>query len=308
MLDLLIKMKMMKKISLIVLLGLFMANFSFGQKIKPYILAATLEGQSITAIQSEVEQNLKSNGFELLGHYRPMNSNSRLLIAVSHPELVKAVEKSGGFTGFAAALRVALTKNGNSIELSYTNPEYWGAAYFQKKYNSLAPQISAVKSAFEKSFSAYGSGEPFGSKKGLTLKNLQGYHYMMGMPYFDDNVKLGSFSSFDQAVQRIEQNFKTHKDLVKVYEKSIPSKQMKLYGVGLRGEEGESTFMPVIDVSNPKHTAFLPYELLVYKNEVYMLHGRFRIALSFPDLSMGTFMKIVSTPSNIEDALKMLCE
>lgn len=288
--------------------GLFVGNLSFAQKLQPYILAASLEGQSIQTVQAKVEQQLKSNGFELLGDYHPMNSNSRLLIAVSHPALITAVGKSGGYTGFAAALRVALTKNGNQIEVSYTNPEYWGAAYFQKKYNSVATQINSVKKAFEKSFSAYGNGQPFGSKKGLTVKSLQGYHYMMGMPYFDDNVKLGGFSSFDQAVKHIDQAFNSHKDLVKVYEKSISSKKMKLYGVGLRGEDGESSFMPVIDVSNPKHTAFLPYELLVYDNEVYMLHGRFRIALSFPDLSMGTFMKIVSTPGNIEDALKMLCE
>ena len=66
--------------------------------------------------------------------------------------------------------------------------------------------------------------------------------------------------------------------------------------------------MPLIDISSPKHTAFLPYELLILDNKVYMLHGRFRIALSFPDLSMGQFMKIVSTPGYIEDTFEKLCE
>jgi len=37
-----------------------------------------------------------------------------------------------------------------------------------------------------------------------------------------------------------------------------------------------------------------------------MLHGRFRIALSFPDLTMGTFTKIMSTPGEIEDLLSSL--
>jgi len=48
--------------------------------------------------------------------------------------------------------------------------------------------------------------------------------------------------------------------------------------------------------------------MLVDDNKVYMLHGRFRIALSFPDLSMGTFMKIMSTPGDIEKMLKSFTE
>ena len=79
-----------------------------------------------------------------------------------------------------------------------------------------------------------------------------------------------------------------------------------LYGFALGGPDGESKFLPIIDIANPKHTAFLPYEVLVMNNEVHMLHGRFRIALSFPDLTMGTFTKIMSTPGNIEKLLSQL--
>jgi hypothetical protein len=64
--------------------------------------------------------------------------------------------------------------------------------------------------------------------------------------------------------------------------------------------------MPVIDFGQPKHTAFLPYEVLVSGNKVLMLHGRYRIAISFPDLSMMTFTKIMSTPGNIENSLKQI--
>ena len=57
--------------------------------------------------------------------------------------------------------------------------------------------------------------------------------------------------------------------------------------------------MPIIDFAQQKHVTFLPYELLVVGKEVRMLHGLFRIALSFPDLTMGTFTKIMSTPEEI---------
>ena len=49
-------------------------------------------------------------------------------------------------------------------------------------------------------------------------------------------------------------------------------------------------------------------EMLVMDNKVVMLHGRFRIALSFPDLTMGTFTKIMSSPGNIEDLLESVVE
>jgi hypothetical protein len=88
----------------------------------------------------------------------------------------------------------------------------------------------------------------------------------------------------------------------------IPGKNLRLYGFSLSGEKGETHFMPIIDTSEPKHTAFLPYEFLVMDKEVHMLHGRFRIALSFPDLKMGTFTKIMSTPGDIKDLLKSVVE
>lgn len=126
----------------------------------------------------------------------------------------------------------------------------------------------------------------------------------MGMPRFDDNHELNEFASYEEAVAKIDGNFdKGVSNLKKVYAIAIPGKKIKLYGVALSGEKGESHFLPTIDKGIPKHTAFLPYEMLVLDNKVLMLHGRFRIALSFPDLGMGTFMKIVSIPKDIKKML-----
>ncbi|MBT4419663.1 MAG: hypothetical protein HOG76_06900, partial [Candidatus Marinimicrobia bacterium] len=59
---------------------------------------------------------------------------------------------------------------------------------------------------------------------------------------------------------------------------------------------------------SPKHTAFLPYEILLMGNTAVMMHGRYRIALAFPDLTMTTFSKIMSTPGNIEDLMRSVTE
>jgi len=38
-----------------------------------------------------------------------------------------------------------------------------------------------------------------------------------------------------------------------------------------------------------------------------MLHGKYRIAIYWPEMTMGTFMKISSTPGDIEDMLEVIC-
>ncbi|MDP3444930.1 MAG: hypothetical protein Q8T08_18885, partial [Ignavibacteria bacterium] len=186
---------------------------------------------------------------------------------------------------------------------------YWGNAYFRSDYSKVESEYKTLTTHLEAAMKASGTfkGTLFGSKNGLSIKDLQKYHYMMGMPYFDDVVELGSFNSYTAAVAKVDAAVAKGVPNVKMlYKISIPGKELTLYGFALSGENGESKFLPIVDIGDPKHTAFLPYEVLVNGNEVMMLHGRFRIALSFPDLTMGTFSKIMSTPGDIEDLLEQV--
>ena len=73
----------------------------------------------------------------------------------------------------------------------------------------------------------------------------------------------------------------------------------------------DKTIMEKIDVHGTRHTAHLPYEILVSGEKAYTLSGKFRIALSFPDLSMmgaGSFMEIMDAPPAIKDSLSALTE
>jgi len=297
----------MKKIFLFIVLAIMAIQID-AQKLKPYILAG-YSTSSITDVEATVKSNLKSSGFELLGTYHPMGSKNRTLITVTNSDLISAVKKVGGMEGFALVQRVALTVENGKVMVSYTNPEYWGRAYFTKKYSKVSSNYSSLAGKYKTALSGF-EGETFtefGSKKGLTAKKLSKYHYMMGMPYFDDPIELNEFGSFANAVATIEKNLKSGVSGVKkVYSKSVG--EIKLYGIALTGKDGEKLFMSKIDVDSPKHTAFLPYELLVVGNKAYMLHGRYRIAVAFPDLSMGQFMKIVSTPGYIKDKFKEVCK
>jgi len=92
----------------------------------------------------------------------------------------------------------------------------------------------------------------------------------------------------------------------KVYRVDLPDKKETVFGIAItEGEGADKTIMPIIDISEPKHTAHLPYEMVVSNGKAYMPHGKFRIALDFPDLTMGTFMKISGAPSAIEEKLKL---
>ena len=64
-------------------------------------------------------------------------------------------------------------------------------------------------------------------------------------------------------------------------------------------------FLPII---GEDHLAAMPYEIILQGNKATMLHGRYRIALHWPELTMGTFMKIRNTPGDYKDVFEALCE
>lgn len=279
------------------------------QDLKPYTLG-TSGDQSVAALTAAVIDALNANGLKVIGTYENVHADAAI-VAFTSDELLESVQQVGGLTGLAATLRVAITKESGKSVVSYTTPEYWGTAYFRDDFNSVKSNYDKLSKKLVSSMSAIGvyNGKTFGSEKGLEPKKLKSYRYMFGMPKFDDVVVLGEFDSANAAVDHIEATIKkgVH-GLVQVYKVAIPNTDLVLYGFGMTDAEGEKNFMPKIDIGSHKHTAFLPYEILVNGKEVVMLHGRYRIALSFPDLTMGTFTKIMSTPGYIEDTLEKVVE
>ena len=297
----------MKKFGLILMFFLPFCWVS-AQNLKPYIVGFETT-ESVKNTQEKVVKQLENNGIKVVGQYQPANDKNRAIIVISSLELENAIKKVGGLTGFAATLRVGITAENGKTVVSYTNPLYWGNAYFRTDFDKVATNYTSLKEHIENAMKVSNefSGNSFGSKNGLTVKNLQNYHYIIAMPYFSDVVELAKFDNYTAAVAKIEANLKKGLTNVKLVSKvTIPGKNLTLYNFAISGEKGESKFLPIIDLGQIKHTAFLPYEVLVVDNRVVMLHGRYRIALSFPDLTMGTFTKIMSTPGDIENQLKQV--
>ena len=297
----------MKKAGLIALIILPL-NWISAQNLKPYLLGFKTT-ETVSEIKSKVVENMEQNGLKVVGEYQPAADKDRWIVIFSSSELESAVKKIGGLSGFAATLRVGITRENGTTIVSYTNPVYWGNAYFRDDFDQVASNYVSLNAKLESAMKVSGTylGTAFGSEKGITSDDLRKYHYMMGMPRFDDTEELEEFENHEAALEKVESAIKRGvPDVKMVYQVSIPEKNISLFGFALSGENGESKFLPIVDIAKPKHTAFLPYEVLVLDNQVLMLHGRFRIALSFPDLTMGTFTKIMSTPGDIEDLLEQL--
>jgi len=298
----------MRKYNIIIVFTLVFAFCTVSaQNLQPYILGAeSTEGlnETITSLKS----NLENNSFRIIGEYTPANDKNRRVIVVTSNDILSSVKKFGGLRGFAASLRIGITSENSKAIVSYINPIYWGHAYFQSDFARVSGTYNKIYSRLKSSMKGLGSvkNKPFGSEDGIEPEDLEDYHYMMTMPYFEDVVEIKTFKSYEDAVKTIDRNLKSSKNAEKVYKIEVPGHKLTLYGIGLSGEDGESHFLPKIDIANPKHTAFLPYELLVMDKEVVMLHGRYRIAISFPDLTMGTFVGIMSTPGDIEDMMEAL--
>ena len=300
----------MKKLVFSLVIIMVFALISTAQVLSPYTLGATSD-KGLKESATLVKEKLKANGFQVLGEYAPAEDKARWLIVITSESLLYAAGKTGGLAGFAAALRVALTRESGRVLISYTTPEYWLNAYYRDDFDAVKTLLDPLSGKLEKVMQESGTyaGTAFGSEKGLDVDDLRSYKYMMGMPKFHETKELGEFESYKEAIDKVESSLlKGVPDVTKVYSVEIPGKELKLYGFALGGEKGESHFLHIIDNSQPKHTAFLPYEFLVMGNEVHMLHGRFRIALSYPDLRMGTFTKIMSSPGDIKDLLESIVE
>lgn len=290
------KMRNLLVLSCIALLLLAVGIASAADEmLKPYVLAST-DRLSVEKKATEVKTAVAAHGFQVVGEYAPYKG--AYVIVVTSDALRKSAAKSD-FGAYGAVERISLTETDKGLQVAYTNPAYYANAY------RLKDSLADVSAALEK---ALGKKSEFGSEEGLSASELRKYHYMILMPYFTDQVELASYDSYEDAVKAVEANLAVRKGGVsKVYRVDLPNKDESVFGVAItEGDGADKTIMPVIDSSDPRHTAHLPYELVVSKGKVYMLHGKFRIALDFPDLSMGTFMKISGAPSAIEENLKMV--
>jgi hypothetical protein len=295
----------MKNIFITLIFVLIFSTGSFGQNLSPYFkIGETTE--TMQQASEKITQALQNNAFTILGTYNPSNKSTLKVIAFTRTDLKNTVVKVTDRGALAAVFKVGLVEKNGKVTMSYTNPEYLLRAYLGDSYNTHKSALQKVTADLKTTFSAIGKeSSPFGGS--VKAENLKKYHYKVMMPYFTDPVTLNEFTSFEEGVKTIEANLKAKKgETVLVYKLIYEKENVAVFGIGLQNKaKGESYFLPIIGEDN---IAAMPYEIILQGKKATMLPGKYRLAVSWPELSMGTFMKIVSTPGYIEDTLEAVCK
>lgn len=292
---------------ILAMLLLFQGVVAHAEALKPFVLADVATGD-LPQATDKVKSALSANGFQVVGTYQPYAN--AVVICATNPELKAAAAKAEN-GGFGVAQRVAITAVGGKLQISYVNPAYLGTAYGLGKLEGVSAKLKA----------ALGAKETFGSV-GIEEERLKPgvYHYAMMMPYFRDVDRLQEHADYAAAIAAVEKNLAAGAGgTVKVYRIDLPGKEVSVFGVGIpqgafdgpgQGDKDtDKEIMDIVDHKELKHTAFLPYELMVDGGRVIALRGRYRIALHFPDTKMygpNGFTKIMSAPWGIQNALEQV--
>ncbi|MGB9128222.1 MAG: hypothetical protein WCB97_01100 [Thiobacillus sp.] len=264
--------------------------------ITPYVQGDSVPGGNVQAVATAVEGKLKSGGFKVVGKYFPKNLAGYGVVIATDEAMLDEVGSVGGHAVLGAAIRVGVKADGS---VAYTNPDYWYRAYFRKSFDKKEEAVKALQGRLR---NALGAGKGQGGDE--TAGYLSSYRYMIGMERLDSHKnKLAEYGSFAEALKTVRENLaKGVGKTARVYEIVLPDRKLAVFGVAMNDSgNSDGEWISKIDMQN--NVAGLPYEIYVIDNEVGAPHGRFRIALAFPDVGMGQFMRISTLPNVIIEAL-----
>jgi len=264
--------------------------------ISPYLQGDSVKGGNVQAAATAVESKLKTGGFKVVGKYFPKTLAGYGVVIATDEAMLDEVGSVGGNAILGASIRVGVTADGS---VAYTNPDYWYRAYFRKAFAKKEDAVKALQARLQ---DALGAGKGLGGDE--SASSLANYRYMIGMERLDSpKNKLAEYGSFAEALKTVRDNLaKGVGKTAKIYEVVMPNRKLAVFGVAMNdGENSDGDWIKKIDMQN--NIAGLPYEIYVVDKEVESPHGRFRIALAFPDVGMGQFMRISSLPNTILETM-----
>jgi hypothetical protein len=231
-----------------------------------------------------VKSSLEAKGYDVVGEYDAMGDAKYHVIVFSNDALKDEASKEN--RGFAGVEKVLISENDN--KLIFTNPEYFLHAFMQDDYKEqIAKNITTdLESEF---------GKMEASSDALEDDDIAGYHFMMGMPYYEDMIEIAEGDNLSNTLELNAGNNVVFK---------LKLQNSTLFGIAMPTEDGEASYIP--EIKGQKHSAFLPYMVLIEDNKAKILHAKYYLAISYPNLSMGDFMGISSTPDAIEDYMTSL--
>ncbi|MBU1396694.1 MAG: hypothetical protein KKE84_11250 [Gammaproteobacteria bacterium] len=264
--------------------------------VAPYVQGDPVASGSAQVAAAAVEAKLKNGGFKVIGKYFPKSLAGYGVVIATDDAMLKEVGSVGGLAVLGAAIRVGVKADGS---IAYTNPDYWYRAYFRKAFGKKEAAVKTLQARLQ---ATLGAGKEQGGDE--PPESLTNYRYMIGMERLDSyKNKLAEYGSFAEALKTVRENLsKGAGKTAKVYEVVISDRKMAVFGVAMNdGGNSDGEWIEKIDMQN--NIAGLPYEIYVVDSVVGSPHGRYRIALAFPDVGMGQFMRISSLPNVIIETM-----
>jgi hypothetical protein len=247
-----------------------------GVKIEKVVAAYKIGGYSDV---ESTKSKLSSAGFEVVGTYKTDAGTSLLYTNAKMKAMANKPSR-----GLAAVGRILVDDERKQISIA--NPVYFGKAFMQKEYSHAT--ASAALSALEKAF-----GPLKDSADKWEFDGLAGYHFMVGMPYYEDMGIVGEGSTADLVAKA--QNAKGTTAVVKLSEDR--------YVAFVTLDRRTNGFVKKIGTQNGQ---LLPWAVLIENGQAKALSAKYFIAISYPLLTMSEFMTIATVPGAIEVDLKKI--
>jgi len=234
-------------------------------------ISTYLRGAHLTTEESQ--KKLKDAGFDLIGTTVLDKEKSLTTILFTHPTLITLAKKEN--KGFISSLRLLIDNKAKTI--SITNPLYLAKSYLQENYDTAAVQkiLNTLRTTFP---------DLKNSKDNLKYQLLSKYHFMMGMPYYEDMIEVASGKDLLNKIKSKNTIISTQKI----------SETTTVLTVKLSAKTSQ-----FIDKIGHNNASILPYSILIENNEAKILSPKYYIALMYPKLSMSQFMSISDIPDTI---------
>ncbi len=226
---------------------------------------------------------LKAAGFDVVFEYKIGKKKDQTSILFTNDALKKDANKKD--RAFGAILRLLVDDKKNV--LSINNPIYFEKAFLQDDYNQAT--ATAALDALKKAF-----GTITASKDKLEADDIAGYHFMMGMPYYDDMIEIGSGKCNDL----VDKAKKYKKGKGFLFELKLADNR---YLIGYKLGKKTAKFPKKIGFNNAQ---LLPYLVMIEDGKAKILAPKYYLAISYPLLSMGEFTTVATVPGAIEKDLK----
>ncbi len=244
-------------------------------EVSTYLVAAYVDADAAQAKLTEA-------GFDVVTAYKVDKKGQYVTVVFTNAAMKAAADKTD--RGFAAIGRLLV--NNEKREISITNPVYFGKAFMQDEFDYQA--ALAIEKSLTDAF-----GPLTASADKWKFDGLASYHFMMGMPYYEESAVLAEGDNAELLEKA--KAYKKGKNLV--FELQISEDRTLVgYALGKR----TSKFVKKVGYQN---AGVLPYTVLIEEGKAKILAPKYYIAISYPQLTMGEFMTIASVPGAIEKDL-----